>query len=490
MNQTEGAMKIYRFLSLLLLGVVVLSGFSCRDDECKVDYPSVAYVNDEIVIKMRLFTNGIFEFWPLIAIQIPEDWEFLSLTSDVNYVSLFQIYNSVSIDAEENIGLKKGYKWIGGGPKIPQHLFILNATIEIKLKIGNKSRSALLDFAARDALQGSQWIYKIQDLPIMIYDQKVNLTVQPPCSSKDSESELFLNFENRDTSKNADLYFVLMDNKGDFYSYPDWHVGIIPFVKNITIPEGTKIDNAKILDITYPSESPLITDTGYYTFYLATAEPDSTNITGELGNAKYYVGNQNPVPNLIVRGIDCDGVQIEFDASGSHDFCDTDDELLVRFDYEGDGVWDTDFQTQKIVNYAYKKPGDYVPTIEVKDTTGLVVKCTAYYDGYQEVGARQGQWKADVWYQDEYFNFTINSNVIEGSYNLVFMYGGYPVEPWYETKTDTFSITYNEEEFYYKTDWGSISFEFVDCSNIKLSIQNIEDDVYDGDRNYNARRVE
>jgi hypothetical protein len=284
------------------------------------------------------------------------------------------------------------------------------------MQIGSESRLALLDFAACGNESSSNWEYRIPDIPIMVYDQKVNLEIQPPCSSKDDESGLFLNFENRSLTKNADLYFVLMDEKGTFYSYPDWRVGLIPFVKNITIPEGTKIDNAKILDIIYPSDSPPIDKTGYYTFYFATAEPDTAKITGEQGNAQYYVGNQKPVPNLIMRGIDCDGLRVEFDASGSHDFCDSDDELLVRFDFEGDGVWDTDFQTQKIVNYAYEEPGYYSPKIEVKDTSDFVSKGSAYVESF-EVGARIGNWTVNKnnLVEGEYFNLKISPGKIRGN---------------------------------------------------------------------------
>jgi hypothetical protein len=106
-------MKIYRLVSILLLVIVVLSGWGCRYDECKVDYPSVAYVNDEIIIKIHLFKNEILGINPAIAMQFLEDWTFISLTSNDEYINFFEISDSAAKDAQKYMGLKKGYKWIG-----------------------------------------------------------------------------------------------------------------------------------------------------------------------------------------------------------------------------------------------------------------------------------------------------------------------------------------------------------------------------------------
>ena len=161
------------------------------------------------------------------------------------------------------MGLRRGYKWIGG---LNGRIIILNTAIVTKIRVGHKQKLALLDFAASSYVSGSGWEYQIRNLPIMIYDQKVVMKILQPCSSKDIRSELILNFGNKGAFKHADIYFVLLDSKGNFYSYPDWQFGIVPFLRDFSIPGDAKIDDVKILDIAYPSTYPPIEDSGYYTF--------------------------------------------------------------------------------------------------------------------------------------------------------------------------------------------------------------------------------
>lgn len=65
------------------------------------------------------------------------------------------------------------------------------------------------------------------------------------------------------------------------------------------------------------------------------------------------------------------GEEIFFDASKSRDVEDGHN-LLARWDFDGDGVWEIDYHTsQKTiepVSYTYSTPGNYQVTLEVKDT--------------------------------------------------------------------------------------------------------------------------
>ncbi len=65
-----------------------------------------------------------------------------------------------------------------------------------------------------------------------------------------------------------------------------------------------------------------------------------------------------------------------FDASGSWDREDNVSQLKVRWDFEGDDVWDTKFSTGKAEIWAYRQEGTYHPKLEVKDTQGLTGSTT------------------------------------------------------------------------------------------------------------------
>ena len=121
-------------------------------------------------------------------------------------------------------------------------------------------------------------------------------------------------------------------------------------------------------------------------------EKDSTKIIGEIVNSSYLVGYEKPVPGLVINHGNfeklCEDFKIEFDASGSYDFCDDVDELLVRFDFEGDGIWDTDFQYNRILNHIFLLPGFYIPAIQVKNTKGLC----SFYHGELKIEGREGRW--------------------------------------------------------------------------------------------------
>jgi parallel beta-helix repeat protein len=60
----------------------------------------------------------------------------------------------------------------------------------------------------------------------------------------------------------------------------------------------------------------------------------------------------------------------EFNASSSTDAEDESELLEIRWDWEGDGIWDTAWTNQKIVNHTFVSPGEYNVTLEVRDSSG------------------------------------------------------------------------------------------------------------------------
>jgi PKD repeat protein len=65
------------------------------------------------------------------------------------------------------------------------------------------------------------------------------------------------------------------------------------------------------------------------------------------------------------------GNTFELNASSSSDPEDSLSELQVRWDWNGDGAWDTVWSTQKVVNHKYDDAGTYNVGLQVMDSGGL-----------------------------------------------------------------------------------------------------------------------
>lgn len=61
----------------------------------------------------------------------------------------------------------------------------------------------------------------------------------------------------------------------------------------------------------------------------------------------------------------------EFDASGSYDIEDPDALLTIRWDWNGDGTWDTDWSGELVTYHMFDKPGEYTVRVQVRDSDGL-----------------------------------------------------------------------------------------------------------------------
>lgn len=61
----------------------------------------------------------------------------------------------------------------------------------------------------------------------------------------------------------------------------------------------------------------------------------------------------------------------EFDASGSHDAEDPTTLLKVRWDWDGDGTWDTGWSAELVAYHTFATPGNHTVRLEVMDTDGL-----------------------------------------------------------------------------------------------------------------------
>ena len=88
--------------------------------------------------------------------------------------------------------------------------------------------------------------------------------------------------------------------------------------------------------------------------------------------------NKPPTASLIITK---SGNTFLFDASGCTDFEDDSNKLKVRWDWENDGTWDTEYSTNKKEEHKYSDENSYYVRLEVMDSegsTGQLVKNTQF----------------------------------------------------------------------------------------------------------------
>jgi len=86
----------------------------------------------------------------------------------------------------------------------------------------------------------------------------------------------------------------------------------------------------------------------------------------------YGTANREPTALFTVSPLDGDvSTVFAVDATYSADDKDLAATLEVRWDWEGDGVWDTAWSSTKIAEHRYASPGEYSIRLEVRDSDGL-----------------------------------------------------------------------------------------------------------------------
>jgi len=63
---------------------------------------------------------------------------------------------------------------------------------------------------------------------------------------------------------------------------------------------------------------------------------------------------------------------ISFDATLTNDDFDLSTEMRKRWDFDGDGQWDTGFMRANHAQWTYRESGDYQPRLLVRDSGGLI----------------------------------------------------------------------------------------------------------------------
>jgi hypothetical protein len=104
---------------------------------------------------------------------------------------------------------------------------------------------------------------------------------------------------------------------------------------------------------------------------LHTASLTVTDTDGMIGTLTQDI-QAGYVPTATFTFTQTSWAEIEVDPSASSDVEDAPEDLQVRWDWEGDGVWDTGvYSVTDVVTHAYNHIGRYWPTLQVEDTDGL-----------------------------------------------------------------------------------------------------------------------
>lgn len=98
-----------------------------------------------------------------------------------------------------------------------------------------------------------------------------------------------------------------------------------------------------------------------------------------------------------------------FDASGCYDAEDGITQLKVHWDFDGDGIWDQPWTTDKAAIFVFNEPGRYIAKLEVLDTQGLIgsttriinvaaanIKPTAFFTVNPEQGSTETRFVFDA----------------------------------------------------------------------------------------------
>lgn len=98
-------------------------------------------------------------------------------------------------------------------------------------------------------------------------------------------------------------------------------------------------------------------------------------------------GNTSPLASFTIEPDSGDtSTLFKFNASSTSDNQDSTSSIEVRWDWENDGIWDTEYSTTKLKNHKFQTNGLKYISLEVKDTDGLLDTTTNYVNVSSSIG--------------------------------------------------------------------------------------------------------
>ena len=133
------------------------------------------------------------------------------------------------------------------------------------------------------------------------------------------------------------------------------------------------------------------------------------------------------------------GPLVSFDASGSYDPGDPNASLEARWDFDGDGTWDTGWLSTLTTEHAYAAAGSYPVQLEVRNSAGLtdISTATVAVDGRPPVtgSSLSGTQGSNGWFTSDVSVTLSASDDLSGVSSTDYLIDGGPWQP-YATPVD------------------------------------------------------
>ena len=98
---------------------------------------------------------------------------------------------------------------------------------------------------------------------------------------------------------------------------------------------------------------------------------DSENLTDSTIQ-RIIIKNEAPIASFNVNSAKGDvSTMFYFNATGCIDLEDSVEMLEIRWDWEDDGIWDTEWNSNKTISHRFASPGNYTIRFQVRDGKGL-----------------------------------------------------------------------------------------------------------------------
>ncbi|MCX6226970.1 MAG: PKD domain-containing protein [Bacteroidia bacterium] len=152
---------------------------------------------------------------------------------------------------------------------------------------------------------------------------------------------------------------------------------------------------------------------------------------------EFYVADENLPPRAKIQAGSTYGnilTQFYFDSWLSRDDNQIPSDLEVRWDFDGDGVWDTSYSRDKFVYHQFESPGQYLVYLQVRDNEGLTssdkkqiyVSANTDQTGFfkdQRDGTYYGTVKiGNQWWMSQNLNYTIPQKFVSGIYQWICLF--------------------------------------------------------------------
>jgi hypothetical protein len=198
---------------------------------------------------------------------------------------------------------------------------------------------------------------------------------------------------------------------------------------------------------------------------------DEDNRTDVTTIGVTVVENDAPTPRMTVSQLlGTPGTEFTFNASGSTDNQFESSQLEVRWDWEGDGEWDTAFSKTKIEKHMFERAGFYETQLQVMDPENAAAIIRQDIEVIPSTRPKA----------------TLTADASSGTFDTIFHFDGsdssdgetLTEDLWYRWDTDYTGVN----DILYDTSWSksttrSATFDEVGEQNVKFEVRDVDFDI-------------